>query len=64
MKSLLEVEWRTEPCNQPDCWCAIITTNEVDEDGEERYVVASGAIPKEYAEHIVKIHNEGLLQNS
>lgn len=61
MKDLSKVKWRVEPCCQGEaCWCAIITTDEKDEDGEELYIVGSGAVPKAYANHIVNLHNKSL----
>jgi len=56
----LTVKWKTTPCQTKDCWCAIIEPEETitDKDGNEVYVCASGCVPKEYAEHIVRIHNQ------
>jgi hypothetical protein len=59
----LKVKWRTEPCTQgEECWCRQIIPDQeiVAEGGEEIYIVGSGSIAKEYAEHIVKLHNESL----
>lgn len=60
---LLSVEWKTKVCSQgKDCWCRIIVPKErlTDEEGNELYVVGSGSIPKEYATHLVKLHNNSL----
>jgi len=60
----LTVRWKTTLCeSQGDsCWCRIIEPEEEikDDDDNEIYIASSGKIPKEYAEHIVKIHNESL----
>ena len=31
-----------------------------DDDGNEIYIAGSGCVPKDYAEHIVKLHNASL----
>lgn len=58
----LTVKWKTIPCSSSgeECWCRIILPiDEIKDDQEnEIYIVGSGSINKEYAEHIVKIHNE------
>ena len=61
-KKLLTVEWKLEECGTKDCWCSIIVPKEKIEniDDEDIYVLPSGAITTELAEHIVKIHNESL----
>ena len=62
IKHSLTVKWKITHCNNENCWCAIIEpeTPICDRDGNEIYIAASGCIPKEYAEHIVKTHNENL----
>ena len=65
----LEVKWKVSNCKQgAQCWCRIIeplhklfyTENGFDgaEYEEEYYIVGSGAINTESAEHIVEIHNQ------
>ena len=59
----LTVRWKTEPCfSGEDCWCRVITPEEKieDDEGNEVYIAGSGCVPKLYAEHIVKLHNESL----
>lgn len=56
----LTVKWKTTVCQSGDvCWCRIIEPQEriEDKDGNEIYIAASGCVPKEYAEHIVELHN-------
>jgi hypothetical protein len=57
---ILTTEWKTTSCNDEGCWCAIIEpVVEIRSDGgHEMYIASSGCIPKVYAEHIVKVHNE------
>ncbi len=57
---ILLVEWKATPCSVEDCWCAIIepVTKIVSERGFESYIAGSGCIPKDYAEHIVALHNQ------
>ena len=60
-KLSLEVEWKTTPCQAgKECWCRIIEPVETitDDDGNEIYIAGYGAIPKDYAEHIVQLHND------
>jgi hypothetical protein len=61
-KLSLEVEWKTTSCNSGEaCWCRIIepVVPIVYDDGiEEIYIAGSGSIPKDYAEHVVTLHNE------
>lgn len=60
----LSVKWEIGLCSQgKDCWCR--TIKPVDpilfqdgEDLQEYYVVRSGEMNKETAEHFVKLHNE------
>ena len=59
----LTVKWKTTPCQSGEsCWCRVIEPEEEikDEDGNEIYIAGSGCVPKVYAEHIVKLHNESL----
>ncbi len=56
----LTVEWEAVPCSQGEfCWCKMIQPKEPikDEDGEDIWIVSSGSVRKEDAEHIVKLHN-------
>lgn len=60
----LTVKWKTTTCTQGEkCWCRAILPEEeiLDKDGNEIIIVHDGAISKEYAEYIVKLHNESLL---
>lgn len=59
---LLTVRWKTSSCFQEDCWCKVIEPEEKIEDdhGNEIYIASAGSIPKIYAEHIVKLHNDSL----
>ena len=62
----LKTKWKVTPCNSgEECWCRLIVpeTEIEDKDGNEIYIAGSGCIPKVYAEHIVKLHNESLLIN-
>lgn len=58
------VEWKTTPCETSDCWCMMIepATEIKDDDGHEIYIAGAGSIPKDYAEHIVKLHNQHIQQ--
>ena len=44
------------------CWCRLIEPEEEikDDKGYEIYIAGSGCVPKIYAEHIVKLHNDSL----
>lgn len=62
----LTVKWKTTVCNSGDeCWCRIIEPEEEIkyDNGKDIYIIGSGSMPKEYAEHIVKIHNDSLEKN-
>ena len=60
------VKWKTGTCSQGEkCWCRTVEPLEpiLFEDGDtltEYYVVRSGEMLKETAEHFVKLHNETL----
>lgn len=59
----MTVRWKTSTCfTGEECWCRVIepVTQIKDTDGNEIYIAADGCIPKEYAEHIVKLHNESI----
>ncbi len=59
----LTVKWKTTLCpSGVSCWCRVIETEEElkDDDGNEIYIAASGCVPTDYAEHIVKLHNASL----
>lgn len=59
----LTVKWKTATCTQGEqCWCRAILPEEeiLDKDGNEIIIVHDGAMSKEYAEHIVKLHNASL----
>jgi len=60
----LTVTWKTSFCNEGEkCWCRIIEPVEEikDKDNNDIYIAASGCIPTEYAVHLVKLHNQYLL---
>lgn len=62
-KHAMTVRWKTAECGTPDCWCRMILTEEpviYEHNGseDEIYIIGSGAVPKDYAEHIVKLHNQ------
>ena len=59
---LLTVKWKTVPCPNKDCWCAMIYPEEEFnyEEDEEAFVIGSGAIDKDLVEHIVEVHNQSL----
>ena len=60
----LRVKWKVALCNQGEkCWCRMIVPEEPieDKDGNEIIIASSGDVRKEYAEHIVRLHNEALL---
>lgn len=61
-KKLLTVEWKTQKCGQPKCWCLMIVPKEkIEYSGcEEAYVAGSGCIDKDTAKYLVKLHNESL----
>jgi hypothetical protein len=59
----LTLKWKVGTCSQgEECWCRTITCDPplmYEEVGDEEfYVVGSGQIMKEVAEHIVNIHNK------
>lgn len=65
MALALNVPWKTTKCEADTCWCLMIEPKvkiECDED-EEIYIIGSGGIHKEAAEHIVAVHNESLRIN-
>lgn len=59
----LTVKWKTTLCQSGEsCWCRIIEPEEEikDDDGNEIYIIGSASVSKDYAEHIVKLHNASL----
>jgi len=66
MALALQKPWKLTLCEEGDkgekCWCRMVEPEEriEDKDGNEIYIVGSGRIPKEFAEHFVKLHNESL----
>ena len=59
----LKVEWETGICPQgEECWCRNIRpkTPIIHDNDDTFYICNGGAIDKEIAEHIVKIHNDSL----
>lgn len=63
LQESLTVEWKISLCPQGEvCWCRVIEPKNpiTYQDGEllsELYIVGSGNIHKEVAEHLVRIHN-------
>lgn len=56
----LLVKWKVTFCDQGEkCWCRGIEpeTPIISKDGERVYVVRTGEILREHAEHIVELHN-------
>lgn len=63
----LTIPWQVTPCNHGEkCWCRIIEPVEEikDKDDNDIYIAASGAIPKEYAEYLVNLHNQRLINEN
>ena len=58
----LTVPWRTFECSTPDCWCRGVGPVDPieDEDGNDVFIIPSGVVTKECAEHIVELHNKSL----
>jgi hypothetical protein len=59
----LTVKWKVSLCqNGKGCWCRIIEPKSEIKVGKDEkiYIVNSGSLPKEHAEHIVKLHNKSL----
>ena len=60
----LKSKWIATPCFVGEsCWCNIITPEIpiiFGVDNDEVQIVSSGAINKQLAEHIVKVHNQSL----
>lgn len=52
--------WKTEPCGQDDCWCLLVVTEDYsfETDNIEECIVPSGAMCKDTAKYLVKLHNE------
>ena len=64
----LKVKWKVSLCTHQgkECWCRIIEPLKdiKDKDDTEIYIVSSGCISKIHAEHIVKLHNTHLENNT
>lgn len=63
MKKALTVPWKVSRCGTKNCWCAPIIPIFTDEKGYDVDMVAiahSGSVPKEFAKHIVELHNKSL----
>lgn len=59
----LKTKWKIGTCNQGEnCWCRMILPEfEIkDDDDNEIYIATSGTLNKEFAEHIVNLHNKSL----
>ncbi|KKM80715.1 hypothetical protein LCGC14_1337060 [marine sediment metagenome] len=62
-KDNINKKWKISTCHEgAKCWCRIISTVDATskDEGFENCIVPSGSIYKEYAQYIVKIHNEWL----
>jgi len=60
MQHALKVDWKVSLCHEgKECWCRVIEPKEkiISSEDEEIYIVGSGSISKEHAEHIVNVHN-------
>lgn len=66
----IKSRWKTEVCNSgEECWCRLIVPEtpiqyEYNGSKDDIYIAGSGCVPKDYAEHIVKIHNEYVDANT
>lgn len=58
MHEYLKKKWKTEECGTTDCWCRMIVP--VNPDDKDDFIIPSGSINKEIAEHIVSLHNANL----
>jgi len=59
--NILNKRWKTIECiSGKDCWCLPVVTEDYDKTKDD-YIIGVGAVSKEMAEHIVKIHNDYLL---
>jgi len=58
----LTVPWKTVPCGTPNCWCLMIYPDSsiFFDDEEEYYIIGSGGVHSEIANHIVACHNNML----
>ena len=61
----LKVRWKTVTCLAgEECWCRIVVPEKDilygDDNDEEFYIAASGALPTMFAEDMVKNHNDSL----
>lgn len=66
LQKLKEIPWKTEPCHVgEECWCRVIVPVEkieylVGDMVEEAYIIGSGEVNTDMAEHIVEVHNKSL----
>ena len=61
----VKVKWKVGVCIQGEkCWCRTIVpeTPIENSDDEDIYIVGQGMTTKEQAEHIVKLHND-IIEN-
>lgn len=54
MNEILSAKWSSECCGEPNCWCEIITP----ENNKNKLIIGPGVLSKEYARHIVDLHNK------
>jgi hypothetical protein len=60
---LLDVRWKTVICNAGEkCWCRCVVPEHpvVYDNGMEAFIVGSGELCKELAEHVTALHNAWL----
>lgn len=63
-KKALTVPWKVGRCTTKKCWCAPIYPVFKDEKRDHDIVIAASAsVYREYAKHIVKLHNESLSRD-
>ena len=63
----IKVKWKVDVCAQgEECWCRIIVPEKPIEnsDDEDVYIIGQGVMDKEHAEHIVKLHNDTIENQS
>jgi hypothetical protein len=73
IKELYNKPWKVSTCSQGEfCWCRIIESVEpivYREEDEDKFsliskVIPMGIISSDFAEHVVKLHNEFLEKKS
>lgn len=73
IKEIYNKPWKVSTCNEREsCWCRIIKSVEpivYREEDEDKFsliseVIPMGIISSDFAEHVVKLHNEFLEKKS